>query len=94
MIGTREAQPIGQVRPNPFRPITIRISEPMHFTSYDPDDRLALRQVTDQIMFELRRLSGQEYVERYCKRGEEAAIEPEATPILSGPPLPDLELAR
>src|SRR3954451_9250908 len=31
MIGTREAQPIGQVMPNLFRPITIRISPPMRF---------------------------------------------------------------
>jgi 1-acyl-sn-glycerol-3-phosphate acyltransferase len=90
MIGTREAQPIGQVWPNLFRPVTIRISAPMRFDDCDANDPLALRQVTDRIMFELRRLSGQEYVERYCKRGEEAVIEPEATPILSGPPLPDL----
>jgi hypothetical protein len=54
---------------------------------------MALRQVTDQIMFELCQLSGQEYVERYCKRGEEAVIEPEPTPVLSGPPLPELEPA-
>jgi 1-acyl-sn-glycerol-3-phosphate acyltransferase len=94
MIGTKEAQPIGQVWPNLFRPITIRISPPMHFDSYAADDRLALRQVTDQIMFELRRLSDQTYVDRYCKRGEEAVIEPEATPVLSGPPLPELEPAR
>ncbi|MCU1377490.1 MAG: 1-acyl-sn-glycerol-3-phosphate acyltransferase [Acidimicrobiales bacterium] len=90
MIGTREAQPIGQVWPNLFRPITIRISAPMRFDDCDASDRLALRQVTDEIMFELRRLSGQEYVERYCKRGEEAVIEPDATPTMNGPPLPDL----
>jgi 1-acyl-sn-glycerol-3-phosphate acyltransferase len=93
MLGTRDAQPIGQVRPNLFRPITIRISAPMHFDNYEPGDRMALRQVTDQIMFELCQLSGQEYVERYCKRGEEAVIEPEPTPVLSGPPLPELEPA-
>jgi 1-acyl-sn-glycerol-3-phosphate acyltransferase len=77
------------VWPNLFRPITIRISAPMHF-DHEPDDRLVLRQVTDTVMFELRRLSGQEYVDRYCKRGEEAACDPEPTPVLSGPPLPDL----
>ena len=93
MVGTREAQPIGQVWPNPFRPVTIRISAPMHFDQHEPNDRLALRQVTDEIMFELRRLSGQEYVDRYCKRGEEAVLEPEATPILSGPPLPEFDQA-
>lgn len=90
MIGTREAQPIGQVRPNLFRPITIRISEPMRFDQVDADDRLSLRQVTDQIMFELCRLSGQIYVEQYCNRGPEAVLEPEATPVLTGPPLPEL----
>src|SRR6266851_2991757 len=31
MIGTREAQPIGQVMPNFFRPITIRFSRPLGF---------------------------------------------------------------
>jgi len=87
MIGTREAQPIGQVWPNLFRPITIRISPPMLFGGVSASDHLALRRVTDQIMFELRRLSGQDYVDTYCKRGEEALCEAEATPILAGPPL-------
>src|SRR3954454_3787234 len=55
MIGTREAQPIGQVKPNLFMPITIRFSEPMSFERYAdrPDDPLTLRQITDEIMFEL-----------------------------------------
>jgi 1-acyl-sn-glycerol-3-phosphate acyltransferase len=91
MIGTREAQPIGKVWPTPFRPITIRFSPPMRFDQHAPTDRLALRQVTDEIMFELHRISGQEYVERYCKRGEEAVLEPDATPMLSGPPLPEFD---
>jgi 1-acyl-sn-glycerol-3-phosphate acyltransferase len=70
MIGTREAQPIGQVVPNLFRPITVRISRPLDFSRYADraDDPLTLRRITDEIMFELRELSGQEYVDRYCKR--------------------------
>ena len=87
MIGTREAQPIGQLWPNLFRPITIRISPPMLFGGVSASDPLALRRVTDQIMFELRRLSGQEYVDTYCKRGEEALCEADATPILAGAPM-------
>jgi 1-acyl-sn-glycerol-3-phosphate acyltransferase len=76
MIGTREAQPIGQVRPRVFMPITIKFSAPMHFDRfYDHrDDPLVLRQITDEIMWTLRELSGQEYVNRYAKRGE-AAVE-------------------
>ncbi len=77
MIGTREAQPIGQVKPSPFRRITIRFSRPLEFTHLGGrTDPLALRQVTDEIMFELRALSGQTYVDRYCKRVSEDAAPP------------------
>src|SRR3984957_10039206 len=52
MIGTREAQPIGQVMPNLFRPITIRISRPLDFSRYADraDDPLTLRRIADEIM--------------------------------------------
>ncbi|HUS61692.1 MAG TPA: lysophospholipid acyltransferase family protein [Acidimicrobiales bacterium] len=70
MVGTREAQPIGQVRPNLFMPITVRFSKPMHFERYHDraDDPRVLREITDTVMFELRELSGQEYVNTYAKR--------------------------
>jgi 1-acyl-sn-glycerol-3-phosphate acyltransferase len=70
MIGTREAQPIGQVMPRLFMPITIRISKPMTFEHhYDRrDDPHVLRPITDEIMFELRELSGQTYINAYAKR--------------------------
>jgi 1-acyl-sn-glycerol-3-phosphate acyltransferase len=70
MIGTREAQPIGQVMPRLFMPITIRISPPLNFERFyeRADDPLVLRQIADDVMFELRELSGQEYVHRYAKR--------------------------
>jgi 1-acyl-sn-glycerol-3-phosphate acyltransferase len=77
MVGTREAQPIGQVVPNVFRPVTIRVSRPIDFSRYAnrANDPLVLRQVTDQIMFDLRSLSGQEYVDHYCKRASEDALD-------------------
>jgi 1-acyl-sn-glycerol-3-phosphate acyltransferase len=70
MIGTREAQPIGQVKPNFFSPITIRISKPMNFERLRQraDDPLVARQITDEVMFELRNLSGQEYVNQYAPK--------------------------
>lgn len=70
MVGTAEAQPIGQVLPRPFMPITIRISPPLDFGRYAdrPDDPIVLREMTDQVMFELRELSAQEYVNTYAKR--------------------------
>jgi 1-acyl-sn-glycerol-3-phosphate acyltransferase len=72
MVGTREAQPIGQVKPNLFMPITVRFSDALSFDRfYDrQDDPLVLRQITDEIMWQLRELSEQEYVNRYAKRGE------------------------
>jgi 1-acyl-sn-glycerol-3-phosphate acyltransferase len=78
MIGTREAQPIGQVMPNLFRTITIRISEPMTWERYldRASDPKVLRQVADEIMFELRELSGQEYVNSYAVRKTDDAPEP------------------
>jgi len=77
-IGTREAQPIGQAIPRLFMPITVRFSKPLDFSRYydRADDPLVLRQITDEIMFELRELSGQEYVNTYAKRkGTETGAE-------------------
>jgi 1-acyl-sn-glycerol-3-phosphate acyltransferase len=80
MVGTREAQPIGQVKPNFFSPIGVRFSRPMRFDRYADraDDPRVLRQITDEIMFELRALSDQEYVDRYAKRAEVAEVAGEA----------------
>ena len=40
------------------------------------DDRMVLRQITDEVMFEIRALSGQEYVDSYAtKRSEDLPTE-------------------
>ena len=78
MIGTREAQPIGQVMPRLFMPITIRIGRPMRLEGDGlAGDPLVLRRFTDEVMFELRELSEQKYVERYAARkGTVEDVEP------------------
>ena len=69
MIGTREIQPIGQLVPRFFMPVTVRISPPMTFGQpADQTDPLSLRHITDEIMYEIRSLSGQEYVNAYAVR--------------------------
>jgi 1-acyl-sn-glycerol-3-phosphate acyltransferase len=70
MIGTREAQPIGQVKPNFGTKITIKVGPPMRFDRYAPKaaEPLVLRQITDEIMFELRSLSGQDYTNEYAPK--------------------------
>ena len=67
MIGTDKVQPIGKRVPN-IRRIGMIFGEPMHFAEYRAmaDDRTIQRKVTDEIMYELMRLSGQEYVDEYA----------------------------
>ena len=68
MIDTEKLQPPGQVKPNfGVRP-GIRIGEPLDFSRYHgmENDRFILRSVTDEVMYEIMRLSGQEYVDIYA----------------------------
>ena len=48
--------------------IGIRIGRPLSFARYEgmEDDRFVLRSITDEIMYELMLLSGQEYVDEYA----------------------------
>ncbi|HEX7166746.1 MAG TPA: lysophospholipid acyltransferase family protein [Acidimicrobiales bacterium] len=88
-VGTRETQPIGQPMPRAFMPITIRFSRPLDFSRYydRADDPLVLRQVTDEIMFELRELSGQEYVNQYAKRKDDAGVAADVTKVATVTPV-------
>lgn len=67
MIGTDKVQPIGKRMPN-IRRIGMIFGEPLDFSRYYgmEDDRLIQRSVTDEIMYALMRLSGQEYVDEYA----------------------------
>lgn len=67
MIGTNIAQPIGTKIPKLHR-IGIVVGEPLDFSRYQgmASDRFVLRSITDEIMYELMRLSGQEYVDIYA----------------------------
>nr|WP_234335957.1 lysophospholipid acyltransferase family protein [Streptomyces sp. NRRL S-920] len=75
MIGTFEAQPPGQKMPN-FRRVTIRFGEPLDFSRYVgmDNEKAVLRAVTDEIMYAILGLSGQEYVDKYAAvvKAEEA----------------------
>ncbi len=78
--GTREIQPIGARLMRPFRSVEIAVGEPLDFVArYGDrmDDPLVMRQATDDLMWEIRQLSGQEYVDRYASRRAQAAYEEE-----------------
>ena len=72
MINTFEIQPPGQVRPNIMQ-VGIKIGKPLDFSRYAgmQDDRFVLRSITDEIMYELMQLSGQEYVDMYAAKAKE-----------------------
>ncbi|MEV6589230.1 lysophospholipid acyltransferase family protein [Streptomyces acidicola] len=67
MIDTEKIQPPGKVIPKLMRP-GIRIGKPLDFTRYQgmEHDRFVLRAVTDEVMYEIMKLSGQEYVDMYA----------------------------
>jgi 1-acyl-sn-glycerol-3-phosphate acyltransferase len=92
MVGTDKANPIGSKMWHPY-PIGIRIGEPLDFSRYDglAGDRFVERSVTDEIMYALMELSGQEYVDVYAaKVKEEAERAPDATvPTQPGAPEAD-----
>lgn len=72
MINTFEIQPANQVRPRLLR-AGVRIGKPLDFSRYEgmEGDRFVLRSVTDEIMYELVTLSGQEYVDMYATRAKQ-----------------------
>ncbi len=67
MVGTFEIQPPGQVVPK-IRRVSIRFGEPLDLSRYEgmEDEKAILRAVTDEIMYKVMELSGQEYVDRYA----------------------------
>jgi 1-acyl-sn-glycerol-3-phosphate acyltransferase len=67
MIDTEKVMPIGSKVPK-VRRIGIVIGEPLDFSRFKglEGDRFILRSITDEIMYELNRISGQEYVDVYA----------------------------
>ncbi|MBW8173514.1 1-acyl-sn-glycerol-3-phosphate acyltransferase [Ornithinimicrobium sp. Arc0846-15] len=67
MIDTDKAQPTGQAIPN-LHQVGVSFGKPLDFSRYEgmEEDRLVLRSITDEIMYELAQLSGQEYVDEYA----------------------------
>lgn len=80
--GTDHIQPAGAAFPQPFRSCQINIGAPIDVTRYldRADDRLVLRQIIDEVMFEIGKLSGQDYVDVYAGTRAPEAPEP-AEPV-------------
>lgn len=66
VIGTDVIAPQGKLFGRIIRP-HVRFGEPIDFSRYEgmQDDRFVLRSITDEVMYEIMLLSGQEYVDVY-----------------------------
>jgi 1-acyl-sn-glycerol-3-phosphate acyltransferase len=82
--GAREVMPPDARFPRLFRPVGISFGPPIHAERYASraGDRLVLRQIIDEVMYAIRELSGQEYVDEYATKKKAA---PEATALEPAP---------
>jgi 1-acyl-sn-glycerol-3-phosphate acyltransferase len=89
MIGTDVVQPTGQKIPDFERGVVgIRIGRPLDFSRYEgmSTDRFVLRSITDEVMYELMDLSGQEYVDMYAQKMKAQLEEAEKASSLGAVP--------
>lgn len=82
MINTDKLNPPGSIIPRPAR-IVVKVGKPLDFARYEgmQGNRFIERAVTDEIMYELMQLSGQQYVDIYAaslKNKPAAPAEPAA----------------
>jgi 1-acyl-sn-glycerol-3-phosphate acyltransferase len=68
--GTDEIMPLDAKAPRLSGRPTVTFGKPLYFDRYydRPKDRFVLRSVTDEIMYEIMMLSGQEYVDEYASK--------------------------
>ncbi len=76
VLGTDKVAPPGKKFGSFVRP-AVRFGAPLDFSRYAgmEKDRYILRSVTDEIMYEIMRLSEQEYVDKYAARAKEESKE-------------------
>ena len=79
MVGTDKANPIGSKMWKPTK-IGVKIGKPLDFSRYEglDGDRFVERSITDEVMYALMELSGQEYVDMYAAKAKELQTAQEA----------------
>lgn len=86
LVGTDRIQPPDRTMPKMGEKASINIGRPIDVSRYRSriDDRLVLRQITDEVMFEIGELSGQVYVD--CYSGEPLPEDAPPIDLTSSPP--------
>ncbi len=95
IVGTREIQPPGAARPRLGGVVKISVGRPIdaaHYADRD-NDPLLFREITDELMFEIRALSGQVYRNTYAtkRRSETIVAETAEIPRFEVTQTPDTE---
>jgi 1-acyl-sn-glycerol-3-phosphate acyltransferase len=69
LVGMFDIQPKGRRLPR-LKAVSMTFGRPLDFSRYEgmEGDRFVLRSITDEIMYELMLLSGQEYVDQYATK--------------------------
>jgi 1-acyl-sn-glycerol-3-phosphate acyltransferase len=82
LIGMRDIQPPDAALPKFFNAATISFGQPLQPDEHgDPaNDPMAFRALTDALMFRIRHLSGQQYINRYAP--SKAELEAQSDPIV------------
>lgn len=80
VIGTDRAQPPGKYTIK-SSPVTVRYGRPISLDRYaeNADDPFVLRAATDEVMYEIMNLSGQEYVDEYASKVKSGAASGESS---------------
>jgi 1-acyl-sn-glycerol-3-phosphate acyltransferase len=73
VVGTDQIQPPDAKFPKLRKECTITIGRPIKMDRYRDraDDRLVLRQITDEVMYEIREMTGQEYRNVYAGKSSD-----------------------
>jgi 1-acyl-sn-glycerol-3-phosphate acyltransferase len=82
--GTLEVQRPDSPLPKPFKVMRVRLGRPISTARYADQarNRIVLREITDELMYEIRELSGQDYVDAYAtKRAETMPAETVQIPV-------------
>lgn len=78
IVGTADIQPPDAKLPKLFKSCSITIGKPIRTERYAKrsEDHRVLRQITDELMYEIRELTGQEYRDVYATKKTETAADP------------------
>jgi 1-acyl-sn-glycerol-3-phosphate acyltransferase len=73
--GTDKAMPTGKYLPN-RHPVRVRYGRPLDLSRYRDrrEDPFVLRSATDELMYEIMMLSGQEYVDEYASKVKAGSV--------------------